>query len=36
MILFGLPENNSIVETKSEIDEVFEFLVGNKRSFPPR
>ena len=28
VILFGLPENNSIVETKSEIDEVFEFLVG--------
>ena len=32
VILFGLPENNSIVETKSEIDEVFEFLVG--KAFP--
>ena len=28
VILFGLPENNSIVEKKSKIDEVFEFLVG--------
>ena len=28
VIIFGLPERKSIVETKADVDEVFEFLAG--------
>ena len=30
LVLFGLPENNSIMELKSEIDELLEFLAGKQ------
>ena len=32
VIIFGLPEKKSIVETKSEVDQVLEFLVGRSIS----
>ena len=33
VIIFGLPEKKSIVETKSEVDQVLEFLVGIRDLF---
>ena len=30
VVLFGVPENRSIVEVKSIIDEIFEFLTGKQ------
>ena len=33
VILFGLPETKSIVESKIIVDEIFEFLAGKKTFF---
>ena len=30
VILFGLPENQTIVEAKGVVDEMFDFLIGNR------